>query len=87
MPSEDFGFLIDGDVPQSFVAGLNVECEVDADDFMDKVKGITDECARTRVAAALKKEKAHLVGAAKSVSTVKSVFSKSTKGGGKGQSK
>ena len=39
--------MIDGGVLQFFGAGLNVECEVDAEDFMDKFsKGIEDEPER-----------------------------------------
>ena len=48
-PTEDLNFLNDvGVIPQSFVAGLTVECEVDAEDFVDKLSnGIEDEPARS----------------------------------------
>ena len=75
--------MSEGVLPQSFVAGLAVECEVDAEDFVDKFsKGIEDEPARKRFVTAMGKDKADLMGAAKTVTTVKAIIQN-----GKGQTK
>ena len=76
-PTEDFNFMSGGVLPQPFVAGLAVECEVDAEDFVDKLsKGIEDEPARKRFVTAMGKDKALLMGAAKSATTVKASWGK-----------
>ena len=62
------------------MSGLAAECEVDTEDFFDKFsKGIEDEPTKKRFATAIGKDKALLMGAVKSVTTVKASWGKGKK--------
>ena len=79
-PDEVLNFTNEGVPTQSFVDGLTAECEINAEDFFDKFnKGIEDEPARKRFATAVGKDKALLMGAVKSVTSVKASWGKGKK--------